>query len=108
MPSPRAFNSHTPYAMVPGGEPASSPAKYIYVARNPKDTAVSLFHHVRAFSFYEYEGGWDNFFERFMKGEVDFGSWFNHVLEWWKHKGKAPSLIIYHAKLISSHLELLQ
>ena len=73
--------------MMPGGYPAKSPAKYIYVMRNPKDTAVSLFHHTRAYPSYQYDGDWDDFFERFMSGNVDHGYWFDHVLQWWKHRG---------------------
>ena len=73
---------------MPRGNPAKSLAKYIYVMRNPKDTAVSLYHHTRSILAYEYEGDWDDFFERFMSGNVDFGSWFDHVLQWWEYKGK--------------------
>ncbi len=60
VPSPRFFKSHTPYQMMPGGPPETSPAKYIYVARNPKDTAVSLFYHSRAFKSFNYTGPWGN------------------------------------------------
>ena len=75
--------------MMPGGvEPAASPCKYIYVARNPKDVAVSMFYHTKAIVQYEFNGNWDCFFELFMQGNVDCGMWFNHVLEWWeKSKG---------------------
>jgi hypothetical protein len=45
----------------------AEPCKYIYVARNPKDCAVSLFHHMRAFKGFEFTGEWDEFFELFMK-----------------------------------------
>ena len=76
--------------MMPGGEPAKSPAKYIYVMRNPKDTAVSFFHHTRAIPHYGYDGDWDDFFERFMSSNVDHGSWFDHVLQWWEHKSESP------------------
>ena len=55
--------------------------------RNPKDVAVSLFHQSRAESVFEYDGDWNDFFERFMSGNVEFGSWFDHVLQWWQHKG---------------------
>jgi hypothetical protein len=34
LPSPRIFKSHMPYHMALGGNPAESPCKYIYIARN--------------------------------------------------------------------------
>ena len=37
MPSPCFFNTHMPYNLMPGGDPVNSPAKYIYIIRNPKD-----------------------------------------------------------------------
>jgi len=51
MPSPRILKSHSPYHMMAGGLPHTSPAKYIYIARNPKDTAVSYYYHVSGFLF---------------------------------------------------------
>ncbi len=94
LPSPRFFKSHTPYHMMPGGPPETSPAKYIYIARNPKDTAVSLFHHTRAFKVYNYTGPWDHFFELFTNGKVESGDWFDHVLTWWKHKDDGNILFL--------------
>jgi hypothetical protein len=86
FPSPRCFHSHTVYRMMPGGEPAKSPAKYIYIARNPKDTAVSMFHHLRAYKIFEFDGPWEWYFEQYLQGKAECGSWFDHVLEWWAHK----------------------
>ena len=87
MPSPRAMKSHTNYSMMPGGEPAKSPAKFIYVARNPKDVAVSLFYHTRRMLCFEFTGDWNCFFEYFINGKAEGGSWYDHVLGWWEHKG---------------------
>ena len=85
MASPRAFKSHFPYEMMPCGLPNTTPGKYIYVVRNPKDVVVSYYHHDRAIPIYPlYE--WDEYFELFMKGGVDFGDYFDHVLSWWAHK----------------------
>ena len=71
--------------MIPGGDPAHSPAKYIYTN---KDVAVSAFHHTKHFSssnvcFTDF----DAYFESFINGDVHYGLWFDHVLEWWKHRG---------------------
>ena len=75
-----------PYEVTLGVLPHTSQAKYIYIARNPKDVAVSYFYHMRAFKRYEFSGNWDEFFSLYLSGRVYYGSWFDHVLSWWKHK----------------------
>ena len=94
MPSPRTFKSHTPYHTMPGGPPHTSPCQVHYVARNPKDVAVSVYYHSRAFKSWEYSGPWDHFFQLFMDGKVMYGLWFDHVLEWWKHSDDANVLFL--------------
>ena len=92
-PSPRAFKSHFPYDAMPCGLPSATPGRYIYVARNPKDVLVSYYHHYRRLSFLPtYE--WDHFFDMFVKGDVRFGFYFNHVLSWWKHRDDPNVLFI--------------
>ena len=83
--------SHLPYHMMPGGNPAHSPAKYIYIIRNPKDVAVSHYHHMLHFSRLNYTSDWNTYFELFIKGDVYYGSWFDHVLGWCEHKGTCNS-----------------
>ena len=51
LPSPRAFKSHFLYDMMPCGSPSTAPGKYIYISRNPKDVAVSYYHHDRGWKF---------------------------------------------------------
>ena len=85
MPSPRAFKSHFSYEMMPCGLPCSTPGKYIYICRNPKDVAVSFYHHDRRLSFNP-TLEWNQHFEVFMKGLVFYGDFFDHVLSWWAHR----------------------
>ena len=89
---PRAFKSHMPYERMPCGSPNTTPAKYIYVARNPKDLATSFFHHCRAYHDPEIE--WKEFFEYFLVGMVEFGDYFDHVLGWWSHRNDENVLFI--------------
>ena len=82
---PRAFKSHMPYDRMPCGLPKDTPCKYIYVARNPKDMAVSYFYHY--FSTKSAENmTFDKFLPPLLSGKVYSGDYFEHVLGWWEHK----------------------
>ena len=85
--SPRIFKSHMVCQQIAGGPPTRSPAKYIYIARNPKDVVVSMYHHTLAWKEYEFNGSFDEFFDCFADGKVQWGSWLYHVGSWWSLKG---------------------
>ena len=103
MPSPRFFKSHNPYNMMAGGLPHTTPAKYIYIARNPKDVAVSFYYHMRMFINLEYSGTWDEFYQLYKTGNVLCGSWFDHVLEWWKHRDAENILFLKYEDMKKDH-----
>ena len=95
LPRPRAFKSHMPYHAMVLGEPSSTPCKYIYVARNPKDVAVSFyFHYLRLLVRSDAKLEWDLFFRNFINGKVLFGDFFDHVLGWWAHKDNKNVLFL--------------
>jgi len=91
-PSPRLFKSHLPHPKIPKG-----PCRYIYVARNGKDVAVSQYHLDRTYN--GFEGTFDEFFERFLKGKTSFGSWFDHVKGWWRHRNDPNVLFLTYEEL---------
>lgn len=80
---PRYLKTHLPFEMAP----QSRNARYLYVARNPFDCAVSFFHHTRGFvQHYDFaDGCFDDYFECFLAGEVDFGDYFDNLLSWHAH-----------------------
>jgi hypothetical protein len=86
LPKPRLIKTHLPLAMTPWAESA----RYVYVARNPFDCAVSFYHHTRGFvKHYDFaEGTFEDFFECFIRGEVDFGDYFDHLVPWHAERGK--------------------
>jgi hypothetical protein len=96
-PSPRIFKSHLPYSKIPKG-----PCKYIYVARDGKDVAVSNYHLHRM--YLQYEGTFADFFEGFMRGKIGYGSWFQHVAGWWQHRHD-PNVLFLTYEELSSDLE---
>ncbi|HRW07818.1 MAG TPA: sulfotransferase domain-containing protein [Caldilineaceae bacterium] len=85
----RAFHTHLPYNLLP----VVPQAKYIYVARNPKDVAVSYFYFARNFAGIAYDGTWDEFFDAYIQGTAYFGSVFDHVLTWWQASQAADNIL---------------
>ena len=47
--SRRLLHSHLPYHLFPMSRNEETRSKYIYIARNPKDVAVSYFHFMESF-----------------------------------------------------------
>ena len=99
LPEPRLIKTHLPFALTPW----SPHARYLYVARNPFDCAVSFYHHTRGFvRHYDFAAGtWDAFFECFLAGEVDFGDYFDNLLSWWPHRGDANVLFLTYERMLA-------
>ena len=85
MKSPRGFKTHMPFPYKLGGDLESSPAKYIYTYRNPKDTAVSFYHFAKGYAPIL---DWETFFENFLDGSVMYGKVLEHLMGWWEHQGE--------------------
>ncbi len=94
---PRVIKTHLPFSLTP----YHLEAKYIYVARNPFDCAVSFYHHTRGFiKHYDFaEGTFDEFFECFLTGEVDFGDYFDHLLSWYERKDDNNVLLLIYEEM---------
>ncbi|XP_068855446.1 sulfotransferase 2B1-like [Aphelocoma coerulescens] len=84
---PRIISSHLPVQMFPRAF-FGSKAKVIYTVRDPKDVLVSLFHFARIFRPYKDPGSLEEFMEKFLEGDVPFGSWFQHVRGWLQLRGR--------------------
>ena len=106
LPQPRLVKTHLPFSRTPW----SAQAKYIYVARNPFDCAVSFYHHTRGFErHYDFaEGSWDTFFECFVRGEVDFGDYFDHLLSWWPRRSEPNVLFLTYERMLEASASAVQ
>ncbi|KAM3912454.1 sulfotransferase 1C4-like [Leptodactylus fuscus] len=94
MPSPRVLKSHLPVHLVPPSFWEHN-CKVIYVARNPRDTAISYYHFDQMLQFHPETGSWEDYLERFMKGDVGWGSWYDHVKGFWEQKEKRNILYVF-------------
>ncbi|XP_060074361.1 sulfotransferase 1B1-like [Ylistrum balloti] len=81
LPSPRVLNTHVQYGHVPK-DFLDRRCKILYMIRNPKDVSVSFFNHHAKLLDYEFTGPWETYLPRFLRGDVDGGSWFDYTLSW--------------------------
>jgi len=89
LPQRRRFTSHLPYSLMPPLN--NTTAKIVYVARNPKDVAISTFFHNQSKG--GYEGTWEEHFQEFLNGDVGFGPYFDHILPWWQASQKDKNIL---------------
>ncbi|XP_077529522.1 sulfotransferase ssu-1-like [Haemaphysalis longicornis] len=93
---PGAIKTHLPFDMIPYSENA----KYIYITRNPYDCCVSFYHHTKKLPFYSFQNGtFDQFFDMFIEGKVEYGDYFSHLLRWYEHRNDLNVLFLTYEDL---------
>ncbi|XP_027718645.1 sulfotransferase 1A1-like [Vombatus ursinus] len=95
MPAPRLIKTHLPLSLLPQTL-LDQKVKIIYMARNAKDVAVSYFNFYKMAKVHPDPGTWEEFLEKFMTGEVSYGSWYQHVQEWWELRNRQPVLYLFY------------
>ncbi|KAG8283883.1 hypothetical protein J6590_007902 [Homalodisca vitripennis] len=80
-PSPRFIKSHLPLELLPKQIWTKKP-KLVYVFRNPKDAAISYFHHFKIWN--NYKGPLEVFLEGFIQDKAVYSPFWEHVLSFWK------------------------
>lgn len=116
----RCFNTHLPWELMPGGSAAGrgdgaddaaeedaggvAGPRYVYLARDGRDAAVSFYHHLSNQDPADggYVGGWNAFFDEWVRGDIPFGTWVNHIDSWRRAAVEDPRvLLIRYAELKS-------
>ncbi|CAM4648383.1 sulfotransferase 6B1-like [Lepidochelys kempii] len=98
LPSPRLFTTHLHYDNIPKAVLGSN-AKVLVLLRNPKDAAVSYYHFYNKNPGLPNVSSWDEFFQKFMSGEVCWSSYFDYALAWNKHMDKENIMIITYEEM---------
>ncbi|XP_066432945.1 sulfotransferase 1C2-like [Eleutherodactylus coqui] len=99
MESPRLLKTHLPVQLMPPSFWEKN-VKVVYVARNAKDCMVSYFYFQRMNKGLPDPGTWDEYFSKFLAGDVPWGSWFDHVIGWWKVKDQHQILYVFYEDII--------
>lgn len=96
MVRPGAIKTHLHYNLVPYSEKV----KYIYITRNPYDCCVSFYYHTKTVPYYSFQNGtFDQFFDMFIKGKVEYGDYFSHLLAWYEHRNDSNVLFLTYEDL---------
>ncbi|GBN00842.1 Alcohol sulfotransferase [Araneus ventricosus] len=89
----RTYKNHYPYNVVK----KNPKSKVLYIYRNPEDTFGSIFHFLE--NALEAKLNLEEFFEGFLTGDIEYGSYFEHVLSYFNHKDDDNLLLVSYEKL---------
>ncbi|OWF36359.1 estrogen sulfotransferase-like [Mizuhopecten yessoensis] len=100
--SPRIFNTHLRLSNLPK-KLVERKCKIVFLVRNPKDTAVSLYNHMSAKgSAFAYKGSFDDFLSLFMSDIFPHNAWPGYMTGWetdFALNPDVPRHIIYYEDL---------
>ncbi|XP_026829310.1 sulfotransferase 1C4 isoform X2 [Ooceraea biroi] len=96
--SPRFIKSHFPFSMLPGILDVG--CKIVYVARNPKDVAVSWYHLNRAIKTQEYIGDFVTFWNYFRNDLTPWSPYWAHLKEAWALKDHPNLLFMFYEEMM--------
>lgn len=91
-----AAAQHAPWSGGATAEGIGRESRVIVVARNPKDVAVSMFHHSRDTPIFGFTGSWHDFFRGlFLPGKVESGCFWEWHAGWWQVHQTLPDRVMW-------------
>ncbi|CAN9509205.1 unnamed protein product [Ophioblennius macclurei] len=95
MDPPRIIKTHLPIQLVPLGF-WENKCKVIYVARNAKDNLVSYYYFDLMNQTQPEPGPFDGYIHKFMRGDLAWGSWYDHVKGYWEAREERNILYLFY------------
>ncbi|XP_026443051.1 cytosolic sulfotransferase 12-like [Papaver somniferum] len=91
----RLLSTHIPHASLPDSI-KDSKCKLVYLCRDPKDTFISFWHFSNKLRPKNTEDtSFEEAFEKFCEGVVDFGPFWDNVLGYWKMSLESPERVCF-------------
>ncbi|XP_014675246.1 PREDICTED: sulfotransferase family cytosolic 1B member 1-like [Priapulus caudatus] len=98
-PPPRYIKSHLPYGVIPA-DIWRAKCKVVYVARNPKDTSVSLYHFARLLRVTRFTGTFGEFFPHFTDSPAFYGGYWRHLRGFWRMREEPNVLFLFYEDML--------
>ncbi|XP_028029716.1 sulfotransferase 1C3-like isoform X1 [Bombyx mandarina] len=94
---PRFIKTHLPMCMLPPN--LIETAKIVYVARDPRDVVVSLYHFYRLMPVPQFTGDFKTFWNMFVRDNVIRTPYFAHIKEAWELRNHPNMLFLFYEEL---------
>ena len=104
--SPRIMKSHLPYSSHWKIQLDKHPnMRVMHIMRNPKDTLVSFYHHMRNERLFGgFNGTWDQYFDLFKEKRLPWGDYFEVTADWLKFfKDRKNTLVLKYEEMKKDH-----
>lgn len=99
MKTRRFIKSHLPFSLLPPSI-MEQQSKVIYVARNPKDVAISFYHLTRLVRSIGFTGDFSTFWNYFENGLVPWAPYFENVNEGWELRTAPNVLFLFYENIM--------
>ncbi|KAJ8722512.1 hypothetical protein PYW07_003692 [Mythimna separata] len=93
----RFIKTHLPMSLLP--PKLLDTAKMVYVARDPRDVAVSSYHHAKWMKTTNFQGNFKEFWNLFHRALFSLTPYFEHVKEAWEKRGDPNMLFLVYEDL---------
>ncbi|KPJ21606.1 Sulfotransferase 1C4 [Papilio machaon] len=97
MSSPRFIKSHLPLSMLPAS--LIDTCKVVYVARDPRDVAVSFYHHSELMKMLKEGSDFKTYWNLFIKDLISWTPFFEHLKEAWQLRNHPNMLFLFYEEL---------
>ncbi|KAK9503872.1 hypothetical protein O3M35_010338 [Rhynocoris fuscipes] len=98
MKSPRHFKTHLPPSLL--SPKLIDTCRVVYVARNPFDVAVSLYHHNQLRSAIDFQGDFEKYWHLFEENLVPYTPYWEHIKEGWAKRNHPNFLFLFYEDLL--------
>lgn len=103
--SPRFIKTHLPAQLLPT-EIWNVKPKIIYITRNPKDAAVSFYHHFC--NMIGYKGTFNEYMEAYLANEIVYAPFHSHVVNFWNIRNDENILFLTYKQMKSDLMSVLE
>ncbi|XP_053376635.1 sulfotransferase 6B1-like [Mercenaria mercenaria] len=95
QPPPRVVNCHYPPRYLPIEAMRAKQIKTVLCIRNPKDTAVSYYNHMKGLRPYNYDDKWEDWLPVYLQGKLEYGKYSEYLLEWQREVQNGPGFPLH-------------